>query len=71
MPVNMGIVDRAVRTVLGIILILLPFVLAPGLFANQTIAWVVAAIGAVFVVTSAIKFCPLYTVIGLKTCKDC
>ena len=28
-------------------------------------------LGAIFVGTAFVSFCPLYRIVGLKTCKDC
>ena len=29
------------------------------------------AVAAVFILTSLVGMCPLYSIIGLKTCRDC
>ena len=67
MTKNMGRLDRSLRVILGIAL------LAYGLLGSATglIAGLASVAGAVFVLTSAISFCPLYRIIGLKTCQDC
>lgn len=59
---NMGTVDRALRALVGIVLIALALTGSVG-------AW--GWIGIVPLLTAAISFCPLYPLIGLKTCKDC
>lgn len=63
MPRNMGGVDRVVRAVLGVIL------LALVLFGYLTSPWsiVAAVIGIVFLVTSAVGFCPLYAPFRIST----
>lgn len=59
---NVGTVDRVLRIVIGLILIALVFV------GPQTpYGW----IGVVPLLTAFISFCPLYRLIGVKTCKDC
>ncbi len=59
MPVNVGTIDRALRAIVGLILIALVFV------GPQT-AW--GWIGVVPLLTAFIGFCPAYTLIGVKTC---
>lgn len=59
MPVNVGTIDRALRAIVGLILIALVFV------GPQT-AW--GWIGVVPLLTAFIGFCPAYTLFGVKTC---
>ncbi len=56
---NEGTIDRALRIILGLILLSLVFV------GPQT-AW--GWIGIVPLATGLIGFCPLYKIIGLNTC---
>jgi len=64
MRINEGTIDRAIRGVVGIIL------LAVGLFVVRgPIGIVLDVIGAVLLVTSIVGFCPLYTLFGLNTSK--
>ena len=59
---NMGRIDRFARFILGAALVLLA--------ATDTIGpW--GWIGIVPLATAFISFCPLYTLIGFKTCSDC
>jgi hypothetical protein len=59
---NVGNIDRIARLALGALLIILA--------AMGTIgAW--GYLGLIFVATAAISFCPLYRIVGLKTCQDC
>ena len=59
MPVNVGAIDRALRAIVGLILIALVFV------GPQT-PW--GWIGVVPLLTAFIGFCPAYTLICVKTC---
>ena len=69
MTPNVGSIDRLLRLLLGIVLIAAPFVSGMGLFAS-TLATVISVIaGLVLVGTSAMQFCPLYRVLGIRTCK--
>jgi hypothetical protein len=59
MKTNEGTVDRVLRIVAGLALI--------GLAATGNVgAW--GYIGVVPLLTGAIGWCPLYTVLGIKTC---
>ena len=62
MKTNMGTTDRWIRIILGLGLILLFFI------TTGPIKYV-AIVGIVFVFTALIKWCPLYTLFGIKTCK--
>lgn len=59
---NIGQVDRGLRFALGALLILLAVTGTIGVWGY---------IGAIFVATAAISFCPLYRLVGLKTCRAC
>ena len=56
---NEGTIDRALRIILGLILIALVF------FGPQT-NW--GWIGLVPLATGVLGFCPLYRLVGLNTC---
>lgn len=58
---NIGSVDRAIRVVIGVVLLALYFFL-PG---DQRIF---ALIGIVPLTTAFMNWCPLYTVFGIRTC---
>lgn len=60
MSINMGGVDRILRTLIGVVLLALVFV------GPQT-PW--GWIGVVLLITGLIGVCPLYTLLGIKTCK--
>jgi len=58
---NMGSADRAIRAIVGIVLIALVFV------GPQT-PW--GWIGIIPLATALIGWCPAYNLIGFKTCKS-
>lgn len=61
----MGGTDRMVRFILAlIVLALFYFNVVQG-----TLAYVLLALSGIFVLTSLVSFCPLYTLFGLNTCK--
>lgn len=57
---NEGTLDRALRVIAGLVLI--------GLAATGTVG-VWGYIGVVPLLTGAIGMCPLYSVLGINTCK--
>jgi len=61
---NMGVADRAVRGVVGTALVICGALLLAG--AGQIAAIV---IGAIFLLTGVIGFCPLYLPFGISTRK--
>ncbi len=65
MKKNMGSIDKTVRIVLALII---AFLYYNGTIAG-TLGIVLIVLAAVFVITSFISFCPLYTIFGIKTCK--
>lgn len=60
MKVNEGTLDRTVRVVAGLALIAWA-----ALFAGPAWAW----IGLVPLATGSIGMCPLYSLLGINTCK--
>jgi hypothetical protein len=64
MKKNMGTIDKAVRIILALAF--------AGLYYAEiitgTLGIVLVAMGAVFVLTSLVSFCPLYTLLGINTC---
>lgn len=59
MKANMGNLDRIIRLIAGIVLIILAVM---GIFTPW--GW----IGVVFAVTGLFKFCPFYAIFGINTC---
>lgn len=64
MKKNMGKMDRIIRILVAVVVV--------GLFGAKIItgllATVLLVLAAVFVLTSFVSFCPLYTLLGLNTC---
>lgn len=69
MTTNVGTVDRMLRVVVGIVLIALPFLGVSTLFAVTWVKYAAIAVGIVMLATAAMRFCPLYTILGIRTCK--
>jgi hypothetical protein len=64
MKINEGTIDRAIRGVVGVILLVVGLVLVKG-----TVGIVLDVLGAILLVTGVVGFCPLYTLFGVDTCK--
>ncbi len=65
MKKNMGKLDRGLRLVVALILGLLVFTgRLEGMMYN-----IALALGAIFLLTSAVSFCPLYVPLGMNTCE--
>lgn len=69
MTMNVGTIDRVFRLLLGIILLAAPFVSGLAVFASSTATLISVIAGIVMLGTSALKFCPLYRIFGIRTCK--
>ena len=65
MKKNMGTVDKTIRILVAAIIAILYFTKV----IEGTLGIVLLVLAVVFVVTSFISFCPLYTFIGLNTRK--
>ncbi len=68
MSANVGKIDRAVRTLLGLALVVLAFVGQAPMWDNAFIMWGTVIVGAVLIVTASMKFCPMYRILGVSTC---
>jgi Na+(H+)/acetate symporter ActP len=65
MKKNMGTADRVLRTILAVVVAIL-------YFAGQisgTAAVILGVLAVIFLLTSAVGFCPLYAPFGLSTMK--
>lgn len=69
MTANLGNIDRIFRLVLGIVLLAAPFISALVLFQGNIATIISFTAGLVMVGTSTMKFCPLYSIFGVRTCK--
>ena len=69
MSVNVGNMDRVLRGLLGLILIIAPLLNTPAIWSSAPVAYGSMAIGLVLLVTAVLRFCPLYRIIGISTCK--
>ncbi len=70
MTANLGSVDRIFRLILGVVLLGAPFISGLALFESSAATIVSVIAGLIMVGTSAMKFCPLYRIFGLRTCRS-
>lgn len=64
MKKNMGSTDKIIRIILAAVFAVLYFTGT----VTGTLGLVLVVLGGVFLGTSLISFCPLYTLVGLNTC---
>lgn len=65
MKKNMGSADKVIRLLIAAVIILL-YILN---VVSGILGYVLLAVAFIFIVTSMVSFCPLYTIFGIKTCK--
>ncbi|MCZ8020526.1 MAG: DUF2892 domain-containing protein [Cyclobacteriaceae bacterium] len=64
MKKNMGNTDKAIRLVLAVVMLALYFTET----VTGTLGYVLVAASVVFILTSLVSVCPLYSLIGINTC---
>ncbi|WP_298367285.1 DUF2892 domain-containing protein [uncultured Lutibacter sp.] len=65
MKKNMGNTDKTVRILIAILIAALYYTN----IINGTLAIILMAVGIIFLLTSLLNFCPLYTIFKINTCK--
>ncbi|MBO0903392.1 YgaP family membrane protein [Jiella sonneratiae] len=67
MAVNMGKLDRGLRLVVAAAL----FILAAGTSVGDGtfVEWAFYGLGAIALLTALVGICPLYSVLGIRTCR--
>ncbi|HIC31141.1 MAG TPA: DUF2892 domain-containing protein [Flavobacteriaceae bacterium] len=65
MKKNMGALDKSLRVLIAIVVALLYYLDV----IEGTLAYILMAFAIIFLVTSFISFCPLYTILGINTCR--
>ena len=71
MTTNVGTFDRILRAALGAVLLYLALFSGLPLFAASFVKYAAVVVGVVMLATSSLKMCPIYSLLGLKTCKTC
>lgn len=62
MKKNVNGVDAVIRIILGVVLVVLMFTI------EGPIRWI-GLLGVIFIVTAFVRFCPIYRIFGISTCK--
>ena len=65
MKKNMGSIDKIVRIVLALVVVILYFTNV----VSGVLGSVLLVVAGIFVLTSLFSFCPLYLPFGISTCK--
>ena len=69
MTANIGTLDRLFRIALGVVLIALPMVSGLAFFDSVAATVVAVIAGIIMIATAALRFCPLYRILGMRTCR--
>ncbi len=64
MKKNVGNTDRIIRLIVAVVVALLFF----NNIITGTLGIVLMVLAVIFVLTSLVSFCPLYTIFGMSTC---
>lgn len=67
MTTKMGTVDRALRLIVGLALIVAPLMNYLGLGASSAVAYTLMTIGGILTLTSVFGVCPIYSLLGIQT----
>ena len=65
MKKNMGTADVLIRVLIAVVIAILYYTQ----IISGTLAIVLLIVAAIFLLTSLLSFCPLYTLFGINTCK--
>lgn len=65
MKKNMGSADKLIRVLIAVVIAVLYYLGK----IEGTLAIVLMAFAIIFLLTSLVSFCPLYTIFGINTCK--
>jgi hypothetical protein len=65
MKKNVGSIDKVIRILVAVVFLVLVF----AKITTGTMSIILAVLAVVFLATSLINFCPLYTLLGINTNK--
>lgn len=69
MTTNVGTFDRAFRLIVGVALFAAALSGAIALFDNTVVKYIAMIVGLVLAATSVFRFCPIYVLFGIRTCR--
>ena len=61
----MGTIDRVIRIVIAVVIAVLFFTRQ----ITGSLGIILLVLASIFLLTSLVNFCPLYILVGIKTCK--
>jgi len=67
MTANVGTLDRILRLVFGLLLVIAPFATQIAVFQGQVATIMSVVVGAVLVLTALVRVCPPYSLLGMRT----
>jgi hypothetical protein len=65
MKKTVGAADKAIRIILGIVLLVIAFAVSVG----QVLKVILIIVGIIALLTAITGLCPLYSLLGINTCK--
>ena len=65
---NVGSFDCAIRFIFGVALILMPHLSKRTALYGDYALYGLSAVGGILILTAVFSFCPLYRIIGVRTC---
>ncbi len=66
---NVGRLDQIIRIIVGIGLIAAPYFYVSDIWQSQPTYYAAHIVGAILIITAFIRFCPLYRIVGMRTCR--
>ena len=69
MTANVGTVDRILRALLGVALLWFAFASGHPMAAGAFVKYGAAIVGLVMLGVAAVRVCPVYSVLGNRTCR--
>ena len=69
MTKNVGSTDKILRLIVGAVLVILPLFTGMTVFESPAMTIASLLVGAVLIGTALFNFCPLYRLLGIRTCK--
>lgn len=70
MNINVGKTDRMVRFILGVVLMTSPLINMPAIWNSALAGYASMIVGAILALTALLGMCPLYSVFGIRTCRN-
>lgn len=64
---NVGNIDRGLRGVLGVLLVVGPLWNFMDIWTSPTLSYLALAVGTVLIATALFGFCPMYKLLGVST----